>query len=274
MTSNAFPEEQQANALTTMLLCCRLSIQPENEPLSPPEYHAVVRALSNHGLPAVAVEHMGREAKAALQQASFDSKQIERIAALGAERTGIRMRAAEWKIHGITSVAYCQDEYPAQLRNLDDHAPPVIHLKGNQALLDVDPQQIRPVLTEWAMSPRAEAIVTHVAAEIVEGGLTLATSTAHQAGRMLLEETLALGGKAVAIVDGTPLQQITQTSATQQQLDGGRLLLLSTHEPNHRVHSTQHRSQRLLLALGGDHVDLRTGRRPRATIQERRPVPA
>ena len=205
MTSNAFYEEQQANAHTAMLLCCRrLSIETENEPLSLPEYHAAVRALGNHGLSAVAVEYMGREAKAALQQAGFDSKQIERIAALGSERVGIRMRTDEWKIHGITSVACCQDEYPAQLSKMKDDAPPVIHLTGNRELLDVEPQRIRPVLTEWAMSPRAQPLIAHVAAEIAEGDRTLAVSTANQAGRMLLGETLGLGGKAVAVVDGAP----------------------------------------------------------------------
>lgn len=266
---NSFPEEQQANAYAAMLVTCRISAGTETEPISPPEYHAVIRALDNHGLPAVAIRHMGQEARAALQQAGFDERQIQRIAALATRDFALKLRTAEWEMRGITSVAHCQDQYPAQLRKLDTDAPPVVHLMGNQELLDVPAEGFRPVLTEWAMSPRADSLIAHVAAEIVELNLTLAVSTAHQAGRRLLEETVGLGGQAVAVVDGAPLQEITRTPETRRQLESGNLLLLSSHDPDVRVRSSQHRSQRMILAMGGDHVDLRTGRKPRATIQRK-----
>ena len=267
MNPSIFQDEQQANAHIAMLLCCRLSTAPNIEPLSPAEYHSVVAALDSHALPAVAVQHIGHDGTTALQQAGFNDQQINRIAALSSRETALRLRATEWAIRGITSIACCQDQYPSQLRKFEDEAPPVIHLTSNQALLNVDHRTVRPVITEWAMSPRAESIIAHVAAEIVDLDLTLAVSTAHQAGRQLLAETIDLGGRAIAVVDGTPLQEMIQPPETRQRLEGGRLLLLSTHDPDVRMRSTQHHSQRLVLALGGDHVDLRTGRRPRATIQ-------
>ncbi len=71
-------------------------------------------------------------------------------------------------------------------------------------MLEAEKQRIQPVLTEWPMSPRAQSIITHTAAEVK---LTLVASTVRQAGRRLLAEILELGGTAVAVADGSPCRK-------------------------------------------------------------------
>lgn len=155
----------------------------------------------------------------------------------------------------------------AQLRELGTDARPVIHLRGNTAPLEAQKQPVRPVLTQWAISPRAQVIISHTAAEIVGLELTLVVSTSYQVRRRSLAETLELGGNAVAIDDGTPLQEAVKDPEISTHLDGGNLPMISGHCPVVPERTAQHQCERVALALGGAHVGLRTGRQPRPTIQ-------
>ena len=62
-----------------------------------------------------------------------------------------------------------------------------------------------------------------------------------------MAETFELRGSAVA-VDGAPLQAATKDPR------------LSSHDPDVRMRTAQHQSERTVLAQGGAHVDPCTGR--------------
>ena len=115
------------------------------------------------------------------------------------------------------------------------------------------------------MSHVAPSVIGHIPHRRVNAGLGLPLTalTARQAGRRLLAEILELGGNAVAVVDGTPCRKPSRTA----ELDGGNLLMVSSHGLDVRVRTDQHQCERMALAQGSAHVGLHSGRQPRATVQ-------
>ena len=180
LARNRLPDGQDANAQTAMPPRCWLETQRMAVPLSPTESDTVIRALGAHRLPAACVLHLGQEATAALPQTGFDARRVRRIKDLADRRIALACRFAQWTLAGIQSVAHYEDRHPAQLRELGTDARPVIHLTGNTAPLEVQKQPVRPVVTQWAMSVRAQSIITHTADEIVEHDLTLEVSPARR----------------------------------------------------------------------------------------------
>ena len=110
------------------------------------------------------------------------------------------------------------------------------------------------MLTQWNLSPRAVPTIDALAIDTVSDELTLAISTAHQSGRIMLNSVVTEPGTAIVLVDEARLNQMAQD------------VELLRHSPEPCVRSSQKKCWPIVAAFAEQGVGLSTGRQPSYAI--------
>ncbi|MEE8585235.1 MAG: DNA-processing protein DprA [Acidobacteriota bacterium] len=215
------------DAKAILLLCGRLSKEPDCKPLQQHQYNQLARWLKHNKLRPADLLDDGTVPRAA-QGAGISEQRLAELLKRGVQ---LGFAVETWNRSGIWVNCRSDPDYPARYKqHLKEKAPPILFGAGNRSLLQGGGVAI---VGSRNVDAQGKDFTREVAAWCARGRITVVSGGARGVDQTAMQSALDAGGRVIGVLAENLLRKSVTRDARRAIADD-RLLLISPYHPEAR----------------------------------------